>query len=66
MQCLIPNQLWQGHVGEASDVRSVLDLGVRVLIDLAAEEEPIRYPRDIVVLRYPILDGAGNPRWLLE
>lgn len=66
MKCLIQNQLWQGNAIEAGDVRAILDLGVQAVVDLAAEEEPIRYPRDILVLRYPIVDGAGNPRWLLE
>jgi protein-tyrosine phosphatase len=66
MNCFIQNQLWQGNSVEAGDVRAILDLGVQAVVDLAAEEEPIRYPRDILMLRYPIVDGAGNPRWLLE
>ncbi|HUG17833.1 MAG TPA: dual specificity protein phosphatase [Planctomycetaceae bacterium] len=66
MHCLIEQQLWQGNAVEAGDVRAILNLGVQAVVDLAAEEEPIRYPRDILVLRYPIIDGAGNPRWLLE
>jgi protein-tyrosine phosphatase len=66
MHCLIEHQLWQGNAVEAIDVRSVLDLGVQAVVDLAAEEEPVRYPRDILVLRFPIIDGAGNPAWLLE
>lgn len=66
MKCFIQNQLWQGNSVEAGDVRAILDLGVQAVVDLAAEEQSIRYPRDILVLRYPIIDGAGNPPWLLE
>lgn len=66
MHCVIEGQLWQGNAVEAEDLRAVLNLGVRAIVDLAGDEPPISYPRDILYLRYPIFDGGGNPVWLLN
>ena len=36
------------------------------MVDLAANEPPTVLPRGLIALRFPILDGAGNPAWLLR
>jgi hypothetical protein len=58
--------LWLGHVGDAQDVRAVLAVGVLAVIDLAGNEPPIDYPRDVANARFPLVDGTGNPPWLLR
>ena len=63
---IIPSRLWIGNVGDARDVRSILNLGVEAVIDLACNELPVKVPRDIVYLRLPIVDGTGNPPQLLQ
>lgn len=58
--------LWIGTARDARDLRTVLDAGVEAVVDLAMEEPPVRPTRDLVYLRFPLLDGDGNPPWLLR
>ena len=60
MREVIPTKLWIGNALDARDIRSVLDCGIAVIIDLAIEEPPVQFPRDIVYCRFPLIDGAGN------
>lgn len=36
------------------------------MVDLAAADQPLAVPREMVYCRFPLLDGAGNPQWLLR
>jgi hypothetical protein len=58
--------LWLGHVGDVRNVDELFDVGIRVVIDLAINELPANLPRELVHCRFPLVDGAGNPRWLLR
>lgn len=58
--------LWIGTARDARDIKCVLDQGIKAIIDLAVEELPIHPTRDLVCLRFPLLDGTGNPGWLLR
>jgi protein-tyrosine phosphatase len=58
--------LWIGHVGDLRDLRGVLDAGILAVVELAANEAPASVPRDLVHLRFPLLDGVGNPPWSLR
>jgi predicted protein tyrosine phosphatase len=66
MRPIIPDLLWIGNTLDARDVRAVLSLGVRAVIDLAANESPIQYPRDIAYCRLPLNDGAENDPAILR
>ena len=66
MREMIPSVLWIGNAHDARDVRGVLACGIGVVIDLAIEEPPIHFPRDIVYCRFPLLDGEGNSPALLQ
>jgi predicted enzyme related to lactoylglutathione lyase len=66
MREIIPNVLWIGNALDARDVKGVLAAGIGVVIDLAMEEPPIQFPRDIVYCRFPLLDGEGNSPALLR
>ena len=66
MQNLIDSILWQGNARDAREIHQVLALGVQAIVDLAENESPVTFPRDVIVLRYPIADGSGNPAWLLR
>lgn len=59
-------RLWLGHVGEARDLRRVLDAGVEAVVDLAVNEPPLTPTRELVYLRFPLVDAPGNPPWLLR
>ena len=58
--------LWLGHVGDARDIRAVLNTGILAVADLAGNELPIAYPRDVSYCRFPLVDGTDNPPWLLR
>ncbi len=58
--------LWLGHVGDARDLRAVLSAGIGAVVDLAANEPPLTVTRDLLYCRFPLLDGAGNPPWLVR
>jgi hypothetical protein len=60
MRSIIPDLLWIGNADDARDVRSVVSLGMRAVIDLADGEPSIQYPREIVYCRLPLNDGLTN------
>lgn len=60
MREVIPSKLWIGNALDAREVSSVLGMGITAVIDLAIEEPPIQFPRDITNCRFPLLDGSGN------
>lgn len=66
MREILPQLLWIGNARAARDVTGVLDQGISAVVDLALEEPPISYPRDIVYCRLPILDGEENQPAVLQ
>lgn len=59
-------QLWLGHVGDARDLRTVISTGILALVDLALNEPPATVTRELVYCRFPLLDGNGNPHWMVR
>jgi protein-tyrosine phosphatase len=57
---VIPEKLWIGNAIDARNVTGVLGLGIAAIVDLAMEELPIQYPRDVTYCRFPLIDGTGN------
>lgn len=60
MREVIPKLLWIGNARDARSVSEVLNEGIKAIVDLAIEEPPIVFPRDIIYARLPLLDGVGN------
>ena len=58
--------LFLGHAGDARDVRELYRIGIVAVIDLAVEEPPAVLGREIVYCRFPLVDGSGNPPWLIQ
>jgi hypothetical protein len=58
--------LWIGHAGDGRDAQRLLGEGIEAVVQLAAEEPPLGLPRDLVVCRIPLLDGADNDRERLQ
>jgi hypothetical protein len=58
--------LWLGHSGDARDLAAVHAAGILAVVDLALDEPPAVATRDLVYCRFPLLDGPGNPSWLLR
>jgi protein-tyrosine phosphatase len=65
MRCVEPFPLWLGGRGDVADLPGVLALGVEAIVDLADAEPALAVPRNIVHIRFPMIDGGGNPTWLL-
>jgi protein-tyrosine phosphatase len=55
-----PFLLWVGHAGDCRDIGRLGDAGIEAVVQLAAEEAQTGLPRDMLVLRIPLHDGAGN------
>ena len=58
---ILPYSLWLGHAGDGRDVAGILATGIESVVQLAVEEPPVHYPREIIYLRVPLLDGSDNP-----
>jgi hypothetical protein len=58
--------LWVGNARDARDVPSLLDAGIEAVVDLAVNEPPAVLSREVVYLRFPLVDGDGNPEWVLR
>jgi hypothetical protein len=60
MRAIIPGRLWIGNLGDLDSPRPILDAGARAVVQLSAEELLPHLPRDLIVCRYPLIDGEGN------
>ena len=58
--------LSSGTARDARDIRGLLDLGIEAVVDLAMDEPPVHPTRELVYLRFPLVDGQGNPAWVLR
>jgi protein-tyrosine phosphatase len=58
--------LWLGHVGDFRDLSRILSSEIAALVDLAVNEPPLTFTRELVYLRFPLVDNSGNPPWLLQ
>lgn len=63
---LPPYPLWIGHAGHVRNLRTVLDVGITALVDLALNEPVPQIPRDLIYCRFPLIDGVGNEPRLLR
>lgn len=58
--------IWIGHAGDGRDWRGMSDRGIRAIVQLAIEERPIQPPREMILYRFPLVDGEGNDPALLR
>jgi hypothetical protein len=66
MRPVAATSLWLGHVGDIQDLHAVLAAGILAVVDLALNEPPDTVTRELVYCRFPLVDGIGNPPWLLR
>ncbi len=66
MRHVSPYSLWIGNAGDVRSVAELMNAGIRAVVDLAANEPIANLPREFVYCRFPLIDGAGNERWLLR
>lgn len=58
--------LWLGHARDALEYRQLFDAGIEAVVELAVEEPPSSPPRELLYLRFPLVDGVGNDAKLLR
>jgi len=58
--------LWLGHAGDVRDIRGLFAADIVAVIDLAIQEAPAPVARELVYARFPLVDGSGNPPWILR
>ena len=66
MRKLATHKIWLGNALDAANLRGVLDLGIELIVDLAANELPPKITRDLAYCRIPLLDSASNAEWQLR
>jgi hypothetical protein len=57
--------LWLGHAGDGRNFSQIFDAGIKAVVHLAAEEPTPQVPRDLIFLRFPLIDGADNSNHLM-
>ncbi len=58
--------LWIGHAGDVRDPTNLLKAGISAVVCVVESEPPPALPRELVYCRFPLVDGTGNPEWLLR
>jgi protein-tyrosine phosphatase len=58
--------LWIGHAGDVRDPAQILEAGISAVVCVVQSEPPPALPRELVYCRFPLIDGTGNPLWLLR
>jgi protein-tyrosine phosphatase len=65
MRAVPGHSIWMGHAGDGRNLASIHEMGIRMLVDLAADEKPPAITRDLIFCRFPLVDASGNPPALL-
>jgi hypothetical protein len=58
--------LWLGNAFEVRDIRVIHAAEIAAVVDLSLNEPPLAVTRELIYCRFPLLDGTGNPPWLLQ
>jgi protein-tyrosine phosphatase len=66
MRRIANRSLWISHALGAEELRAVHKEGIEALVDLAINEPVSQVTRDLIYLRFPIVDGSGNRPQLLQ
>lgn len=60
MRQIVPYPVWIGHAADGRDFARLHEAGIRALVQLAVEEPALAPPRELLYVRVPLADGAGN------
>ncbi|HBN75230.1 MAG TPA: protein phosphatase [Planctomycetaceae bacterium] len=66
MKSIPDSNLWIGNAGDVRNLQEIRKLDIRAVFLLAYEEPIFNYPRDLTVIRLPLLDGGENDFFNLE
>jgi protein-tyrosine phosphatase len=65
MNQITPYSLWIGNDADLRALRTLFDHEIRAVVQLAVEETSTAVPHELILCRFPLLDGAGNDPELL-
>lgn len=66
MRRVLDYPLWVGTARDARDLQGIHDAGIEAVVDLAMDELPVQPTRELVYLRFRLVDGGSHPLWLLR
>ena len=58
--------MWLGDIADIASPQDIVAAGILAVVDIALNEKPAVLPRDLIYCRFPLIDGTGNPAWLLR
>jgi len=64
MRRIEPYPIWIGHAGDGRNFRFLFEEGIRAVVQLALEEPPLVAPRELIVVRVPLVDGTNEQEML--
>lgn len=53
-------ELWIGHARSVPDGLELRRRGIAAVVDVAMDESPRQYGREMLACRFPLVDGGGN------
>lgn len=56
----VAKTLWIGNAFDARDMQEILSTGITAVVDVAMDEPPIVPTRELICIRFPLIDGSGN------
>lgn len=66
MRKLADYAVYLANAYEARDLWAIHAAEIAAVMDLALNEPPLQVTRELVYCRFPLIDGAGNPAWLIR
>lgn len=66
MREVVPSLVWIGNARDVRDVPGVLSREIGAVVQVAADEAAVSFPRDVIFCHFPLLDGSGNPASVLR
>src|SRR5437899_742747 len=66
MQQIPPHKMWIGTTGDLRDWRRLYDVGISAVVHLPYEDLPPALPHDLVLCRFPLVDGDDNNTQVLR
>jgi len=60
MRQVAPWLIWIGNRGDVGQPVQITRAGLQAVVDLALDSLPVAMPRDVVLCRFPLVDGPGN------
>jgi protein-tyrosine phosphatase len=65
MHQIQPHALWLGHADDGRDYQQILAAGIEAVVQLAVEEPALQPPRELIYVRFPLVDGTDNNKKIL-